>query len=129
MKPKSRRPKSKPKPKPPSEFTEFVAAFTLAYEAARGVKPEWGEKQGAQVKRLLKKPGGAGDALARTRRMFEMAGEGWPETPDLGTLVSCWDKFAPPVAKTEAKQDVTRGRVEPMAFDDYPEAGSEAKDW
>ena len=110
--------KLKPKPKPPTgEHAEFVAAFDAAYEASRGCKPEWGAKQGAAVKRLLQKPGGLDDAVARTRRMFEMASKGWPDAPDLGTLSSCWDKFAPPPA---AVKSPSVGRVEPKSIDQYP---------
>jgi len=111
--------KPKPKPQPTGDHAKFVAAFDAAYEASRGCKPEWGVKQGAAVKRLLQKPGGLDDAVARTRRMFEMASKGWPDAPDLGTLSSCWDKFAPPPA---AVKSPSVGRVEPKSFDEYPDA-------
>ncbi len=95
---------------PRPEFTQFVATFDALFRAHRGgAKPAWGEKQGAQVKRLLKAHGLA-ECESRARRMFEMAPR-WPaENPDLMTLAGHWDKFAPP---PEAKRDVRFGYAEP----------------
>jgi hypothetical protein len=115
-------PPSKPKVKsqpPGSDHQRFIAEFTALFERHRGVKPEWGKKQGAMVKTLLGKPGGLADAIARAERMFELAPRFPAENPDLPTLVSHWDKFAP-----KAKGS-SRGRAEPaphsaFAFGEQP---------
>lgn len=91
----------------------FIEAFTAAFTAAHGAAPEWGQKQCAIVKRLLKKPGGLNDALARMERMFDVAPR-WPaENPDIQTLAGHWDKFARPV------RNVKTGRAEPHAHEDF----------
>jgi hypothetical protein len=89
--------KQRAKRVPATDYAKFIDGFQALFVEARGVKPTWGEKQGSWAKQLLRKEGGLADALARAQRMFDMARKGWPEAPDLGILVSCWDKFAPAV--------------------------------
>jgi len=94
-----RRPKASPDRKPPSpDHQRFVDGFDRRFAAARsGARPTWGAKQGRLVRGILKRAD-LEEALVRADRMFAMAAGGWPTTPDLGMLTSCWDKFAPPVA-------------------------------
>lgn len=97
-----------PADKKPTAYQSFVARFTELFREHRGEDPEWGQKQGAQVKRLLKKRGGLAGAIARAERMFAMAPK-WPaENPDLMTLVGHWDKFAP-----SPKSNVGGHRIDP----------------
>jgi len=81
----------------PSPHKAFIDVFHKAFTKARGEPPAWGQKQGQQVKTVLKRvDGDLTLAIKRMARMFAMA-PAWPaENPDLATLVGHWDKFAPP---------------------------------
>lgn len=77
----------------------FTDAFTALWREAAGTAngPTWDAKTGAQVKRLLAKPGGCDEAIRRAGILFR-APPAWLAKgggiPDLGTLVAHWDKLA-----------------------------------
>jgi hypothetical protein len=79
----------------PSPHAETVRAFNDRYVAAYGVGPTWGERQGKQVKRLLKAHGAA-EVQRRIGILFDFPPD-WLTPPfDVGTLEQHFDKLAVP---------------------------------
>lgn len=88
---------------PASGFAAVVARFDARYRAQNGgAKPTWGDKPGAQLKRLIAQHG-VDEVLARIDRLFDGALASWCKPPyDVGTLAAQFDRLAavtaPPVA-------------------------------
>lgn len=81
----------------PPGYQEFVAAWDAGFLARYGSKPTWGAKQGAIVKRLLKRHGF--DVVAERARRLLSDPPSWVEgAVDLGFLESQFDRLAQPVA-------------------------------
>jgi len=95
-------PARKPRPAKPDApgLQDTVAAFQAAYIAQNGVKPTWGDKQIAQLRRLLSQHG----ADEVQRRIAVLFGDACPAflangSSDVGTLVQHFDKLAKPITR------------------------------
>jgi len=91
---------AKPKPKDPpnADHDRFVLRFTELFSAKNlGVPPDTASERARRtVRAILRKPGGADEAMRRAENMFA-APPPWPRPPyDLSTLDQHWDKFAQP---------------------------------
>lgn len=97
-------------------YAETVELFYSRFQFAYGSKPSWGQKQGAQIKNLLKSHG-ATEVQRRIAILFDSP-PSWLKPPfDLGTLVQHFDKLV--VASVGVARGT--GRIEPKQPDEYPE--------
>lgn len=102
-------------PSPPG-YTESVSLFFLRFEAAYQAKPSWGQKQGAQLKQLLKSHPAA-EVQRRIAILFDSP-PNWLKPPfDFGTLVQHFDKLV----VASVPRGASSGRIEPSKPGDYPE--------
>lgn len=93
-----------------SELRDAIDLFDAAFrKASGGQKPTWGAKQVAQVKGLLKRHG-YDVFVNRVRILFERT-PAWLSrdgtTPDLGTLISNYDRLAERVSKPSSAMSQT----------------------
>lgn len=99
-------------------YQAVVARFDSAYRAQNGgAKPTWGDKPGAQLKRLIAQHG-ADEVLARIDRLFGGALASWCHPPyDVGTLVAQFDRLAvvtaPPAPPARSGEPVQANGLPP----------------
>lgn len=110
-------------PEAHADHQRFIDTFTEMFsEARRGARPHWNGRTAGHVAELLKAHG-YDDCVARAKQMFASYPT-WPaESPDMATLFSHFDKFAPRKPKRPPAGGYVLGADRDQAF--YEEAALE----